>query len=141
MRVRRRRPRQPVRRSAAEAVLRDNRPWSHNGVLADVTIPVTILRADPAVGAMFKSATVNAAAENPAPDGPARRVARDHLARHEELLTALAAETGVADRQLVGRLLLILLEGATVVAALTGDLDAATDARSLARSLLAPSPA
>lgn len=83
-------------------------------------------------------AIVNAATENPAPDGPARRVARDHLARHRGLLTALAADTGTPDPQLAGRQLLILLEGATVVAALTGDLDAATDARRLARDLLAP---
>jgi AcrR family transcriptional regulator len=83
-------------------------------------------------------AIVNAATENPAPDGPARRVARDHLGRHRELLGALAADTDAPDPQLAGRQLLILLEGATVVAALTGDLDAATDARRLARDLLAP---
>jgi AcrR family transcriptional regulator len=83
-------------------------------------------------------AIVNAAAENPAPDGPARRVARDHLGRHLALLTALAADTDAPDAQLAGRQLLILLEGATVVAALAGDLDAATDARRLARTLLSP---
>ncbi len=83
-------------------------------------------------------AIVNAAAENPAPDGPARRVAREHLGRHLELLQALAADTPAPDPQLAGRQLLILLEGATVVAALTGDLGAAADARRLARSLLSP---
>jgi AcrR family transcriptional regulator len=80
---------------------------------------------------------VNAAAENPAPAGPVRRLAREHLARHRELLTALAAQTGTADPLLAGRQLLILLEGATVVAALTDDPDAATDARRLAQALLA----
>jgi AcrR family transcriptional regulator len=80
---------------------------------------------------------VNAAAENPAPDGPARRVAREHLARHRELLTALAADAGAADPQLAGRQLLILLEGATVVAAVTGDPDAAADARRLAQAIVA----
>ena len=81
-------------------------------------------------------AIVNAAAETAAPDGAARRVARDHLARHRELLTALAADARAADPALAGRQLLILLEGATVVAALTGDLDAASDARRLVPALL-----
>jgi AcrR family transcriptional regulator len=79
---------------------------------------------------------VNAAAENPAPDGPARRVARDHLAGHRELLTTLAADAGAADPELAGRQLLILLEGATVVAAVTGDPDAAADARRLAQAVV-----
>ena len=81
-------------------------------------------------------AIVNAAAENPAPEGPARRVAREHLARHRALLSALAADVGVADPELAGRQLLIVLEGATVVAALAGDLDAAGDAGALARAVL-----
>jgi AcrR family transcriptional regulator len=81
-------------------------------------------------------AIVNAAAESPAPDSPARRVASEHLGRHRELLTTLAADTRVSDPALAGRQLLILLEGATVVAALTGDPGAATDARRLARALL-----
>ena len=79
-------------------------------------------------------AIVNAATESP--EGPARDVARTHLARHRELLTALAADTATAEPDLAGRQLLILLEGATVVAALTGDADAAADARRLAESML-----
>ncbi len=59
-----------------------------------------------------------------------------HLGRHRELLTALARDTSAPDPELAGRQLLILLEGATVVAALTGDLDAAADARRLAEALL-----
>jgi hypothetical protein len=68
-------------------------------------------------------------------------VARSHLDRHRDLLTALAADTDAPDPHLAGRQLLILLEGAAVVAALTGDVDAATDARRLARALLSRSPA
>jgi AcrR family transcriptional regulator len=79
-------------------------------------------------------AIVNAAAENAT--GPARKVARAHLGRHEELLSALAADTGVADPARAGRQLLILLEGATVVAALTGAPAAALDARALAEAVL-----
>ena len=59
-----------------------------------------------------------------------------HLGRHRELLTALARDTGVADPELTGRQLLILLEGATVVAALAGDPHAADDARRVAEALL-----
>jgi AcrR family transcriptional regulator len=81
-------------------------------------------------------AIVNAAAESPT----ARRVARDHLGRHRELLTALVADTATPDPALAGRQLLILLEGATVVAALAGDLDAAGDARRLAETILTQRP-
>jgi AcrR family transcriptional regulator len=81
-------------------------------------------------------AIVNAATESPASGGPARRVARIHLGRYRELLTTLAAEAGSPDPVLAGRQLLILLEGATVVAALGNDPDAADDARSVAESLL-----
>ena len=59
-----------------------------------------------------------------------------HLGRHRELLTALARDTGTPDPELAGRQLLILLEGATVVAALGGDPDSASDARALAETLL-----
>jgi AcrR family transcriptional regulator len=82
-------------------------------------------------------AIVKAASEERELDGPAHRQAGVHLGRHLELLTALAADTGVADPQLVGRQLLILLEGATVVAAVTRDPSAADDARRVARTLLA----
>lgn len=77
-------------------------------------------------------AIVNAAMQSTA----ARGIAPDHLGRLRDLLTALAADAGVDDAELAGRQLLILLEGATVVAALSGDPDAATDARALARTLL-----
>jgi AcrR family transcriptional regulator len=85
-------------------------------------------------------AIVNAATQSPAPGGPARRLAPDHLARLRDLLTSLANDAGAQDPELAGRQLLILLEGATVVAAISSDLDAATDARALARALL-PAPA
>ena len=83
-------------------------------------------------------AIVNAAKQSPAPRSPARQVAPKHLARLRDLLTTLAADAGATEPALAGRQLLILLEGATVVAALTGDADAATDARELARTVLPP---
>jgi AcrR family transcriptional regulator len=84
-------------------------------------------------------AIVNAATQSAAPRSPARLVAPNHLGRLLDLLTTLAADAGAHEPALAGRQLLILLEGATLVAALTGDADAATDARELARKVL-PSP-
>jgi AcrR family transcriptional regulator len=81
-------------------------------------------------------AIVGAATQQPDPEGPARRIAAAHLARHRELLTALAADAGAADPEATGRRLLLLLEGATVVAALTGDPAAGDDARAVAAALL-----
>jgi AcrR family transcriptional regulator len=81
-------------------------------------------------------AIVGAATQQPDPHGPARRIAAAHLARHRELLTTLAGEAGVPDPRATGRRLLILLEGATVVAALTGDPSAGDDARAIAAALL-----
>jgi AcrR family transcriptional regulator len=83
-------------------------------------------------------AIVNAATQSPAPRSPARQLAPNHLKRLLDLLTTLAADAGAREPALAGRQLLILLEGATVVAALTGDAHAATDARELARKVLPP---
>jgi AcrR family transcriptional regulator len=79
-------------------------------------------------------AIVNAATESPT--NATREVARAHLGRHRDLLTALARDAGAPDPERVGRQLLIALEGATVVAALGGDPEAGADARALAESLL-----
>jgi AcrR family transcriptional regulator len=81
-------------------------------------------------------AIVNAATQSPRPQAPGRQIAPEHLGRLCALLTTLAADADVDDPERAGRQLLILLEGATVVAALTGDPHAATDARALARALL-----
>ena len=81
-------------------------------------------------------AIVNAATQSPAAHGPAREVAAVHLGRVRELLAALAEDAGVRDADRAGRQLLILFEGATVVAALGGDPGAARDAREAASVLL-----
>ncbi|WP_033279210.1 TetR/AcrR family transcriptional regulator [Streptomyces sp. NRRL F-525] len=59
-------------------------------------------------------AIVNAATQRHAP--PARTLADRHLARYGELLTGIAERAGAREPALLGRQLLILLEGATVVA-------------------------
>jgi AcrR family transcriptional regulator len=59
-------------------------------------------------------AIVNAATQRHVP--PARTLADRHLARYGELLTGIAERAGAREPALLGRQLLILLEGATVVA-------------------------
>jgi AcrR family transcriptional regulator len=80
---------------------------------------------------------VNAAGESPDPTSAARRVAAEHLERYRTLLTGLARDAGVADPERAGRQLLLLVQGATVVASLGGDPGAAQDARELARLVVA----
>ncbi|MEV4656667.1 TetR/AcrR family transcriptional regulator [Micromonospora sp. NPDC049301] len=59
-------------------------------------------------------AIVNAATQHHT--DPARRVAVRHLDRYLELLTDIAQRAGAGDPQMLARQLLILIEGATVVA-------------------------
>jgi len=59
-------------------------------------------------------AIVNAAAQRHVP--PARTVADRHLGRYRELLTDIAERSGAREPDRLGRQLLIILEGATVVA-------------------------
>ena len=68
---------------------------------------------------------------------PARAIAVRHLDRYLELFTEIATAAGVVDPALVGRQLLMLLEGATVVADHHGLGRAAADeAREVALGLL-----
>lgn len=78
-------------------------------------------------------AIVNAAAQHHA--DPARSIARRHLAGLLELLTAIAARAGAASSAALGRQLLMLVEGATVVAD-HHDLRAAPHAKLAALTLL-----
>jgi AcrR family transcriptional regulator len=80
-------------------------------------------------------AVVSAAGESPS-GTPPRRFARTHIGRHRRLLTALAREASCRDPERVGRQLLILLEGATVVSAMARDRHAAIDARAAAEALV-----
>ncbi|MCX5563405.1 TetR/AcrR family transcriptional regulator [Streptomyces sp. NBC_00038] len=80
-------------------------------------------------------AIVNAATQRHVP--PARTVAERHLARYRELLTGIAERAGAPEPARLGRQLLILLEGATVVANHHDpDGHAAQDARLAALALL-----
>ena len=87
-------------------------------------------------------AFLNAAGETGSPDDPVRIVAREHKARLlafvREQCEAFAAAAGT-DRRHAARLArqwLILIDGAIGVALVSGDADAASDARSAAQQLL-----
>jgi AcrR family transcriptional regulator len=80
-------------------------------------------------------AMVNAAAQHHVE--PVRTLTARHLTRYLDLLTNIAARAGAADPVALGRQLLMLVEGATVVAAHHGAADAAAQARIAALTLLA----
>jgi AcrR family transcriptional regulator len=75
---------------------------------------VTDTRADPAIAA----------------------IARRHLVRYRELLTARATQAGVQDASALARQLLLLIEGASVVTSIDGTAEAGLDARRAAESLI-----
>ena len=87
-------------------------------------------------------AFLNAAGEIASPDDPVRIVAREHKARLlafvREQCEAFATSVG-ADRRFAARLArqwLVLIDGAIGVALVSGDADAALDARAVAQQLL-----
>jgi AcrR family transcriptional regulator len=104
-----------------------------------------VLRTWFASGQFHGCAFLNAAGEIGAADDPVRIVARRHKARLlafvEMQCAAYLAQSG-ADRRRAPRLArqwLILIDGAIGVALVSGDVDAARDARAAAARLLAPS--
>jgi AcrR family transcriptional regulator len=80
-------------------------------------------------------AMVNAAAQHH--DEGVRALTARHLNRYLDLLTGIAARAGATDPDALGRQLLMLVEGATVVATHHRTADTATQARNAALSLLA----
>lgn len=85
-------------------------------------------------------ALVGAAAEHRVADSAAVRLARRHLQAYRDFLAHILCEAGAEDadaRDLASRLL-VLIEGATVIAAIEGTTDAGQHARAVARQLLAP---
>ncbi|GIG68057.1 TetR/AcrR family transcriptional regulator [Phytomonospora endophytica] len=80
-------------------------------------------------------AIVNAATQRHA--DPARAIAATHLGRYLTMLGDIAADAEAADPGLLARQLLMLLEGATVVADHHDTATAAADAKAAALALLA----
>jgi AcrR family transcriptional regulator len=91
-------------------------------------------------------AFLNASGEIASPDDPIRRVAREHKARLlafvreqcDELMSARGADRRHAAR--LARQWLILIDGAIGVALVSGEADAALDARAAAKQLLETVP-
>ncbi|MHB1502185.1 MAG: TetR/AcrR family transcriptional regulator [Candidatus Dormibacteria bacterium] len=89
-------------------------------------------------------AFVNAAAEVPDPNDPAREVARREKRWMREYLAGLAADAGLPEPALFGADLMLLVDGANARVLVDGDLGAARDARRVAEVLIdaqAPQPA
>ncbi|MGO9081017.1 MAG: hypothetical protein ACLQDY_18560 [Streptosporangiaceae bacterium] len=84
-------------------------------------------------------AIVNAAVQHHT--GSASSVAARHLNRHLDLLRGIAARAGAADADVLGRQLLMLVEGATVVADHLDADDPARHAKQAALALLRASMA
>jgi AcrR family transcriptional regulator len=70
-----------------------------------------------------------------------RAITARHLGRYLELLTGIASRAGAADPHLLGRQLLMLVEGTTVVAAHYDPVGAGDHARRAALVLLSAAPA
>jgi AcrR family transcriptional regulator len=68
--------------------------------------------------------------------GPARTIAARHLNRHLELLTGIARRAGAPAAAHLGKQLLLLMEGATVLADHNGHREAAALAKDAALALL-----
>jgi AcrR family transcriptional regulator len=83
-------------------------------------------------------AMVNAAAQHH--DPAVRALTARHLDRYLELLTGIATRAGALEPEVVGRQLLMLVEGATVVADQHGAASVGGHARAAALVLLAQSP-
>lgn len=81
-------------------------------------------------------AVVNAAIETRGRQSQVGAVARRHLARYRDLLEQRLSSAGMADPAPLARQLLLLIEGATVVAAMEGQDTAGRDARKAAEALL-----
>jgi AcrR family transcriptional regulator len=79
-------------------------------------------------------AMVNAAAQHH--NGQVRAITGRHLGRYLDLLTGIASRAGAAEPDVLGRQLLMLVEGATVVATHHGAADTAAQARNAALTLL-----
>ncbi|RQH03889.1 TetR/AcrR family transcriptional regulator [Paraburkholderia dinghuensis] len=136
---------------AAALTRRDERwmRWFVDGTLKRARAPRTrliamfdVLREWFASDDFHGCAFLNAAGETASPDDPVRLIAREHKARLlafvREQCDALVAANEM-DRRHAARLArqwLILIDGAIGVALVSGDADAALDARAAARQLL-----
>jgi hypothetical protein len=83
-------------------------------------------------GCPFHNAVVEGAGELP----EVARLAQRHKQSFRDRLVATAAEAGAADPESLGRQLAVIFEGANALAASSNDVEAFTDARQAAKTLL-----
>ncbi|CAM4158137.1 hypothetical protein NORO109296_21345 [Nocardiopsis rhodophaea] len=83
-------------------------------------------------------AFVNAVAESPTPDHPARQVALEQKQWMRSYMRELATQAGAADPDGLAEQLFVLLEGATVTTVLNDRDKAMRAARDAAEMLIAP---
>jgi AcrR family transcriptional regulator len=81
-------------------------------------------------------AFINTSGETGDPQGPVRRVAKDHKQKLLDYVCELCTEYGAEDPQRLARQLLILIDGAITLALVMGDHSAADNAQCMARKLL-----
>ncbi|GAA4236079.1 TetR/AcrR family transcriptional regulator [Actinomadura meridiana] len=81
-------------------------------------------------------AVMNAATETRGQTSPVKAIARTHLRRYRQMLVEQLTEAGVADSEALAGQLLLLIEGASVVAVVEGPAVAGRDARRAAEALL-----
>jgi AcrR family transcriptional regulator len=116
--------------------------WLANGTAAAEAGPDRILRVFDLLLEWFQSADfhgcamVSAAAEERATGGTATRLARQHLQKYRDFLSAELNHAGLPDAPELAQQLLILIEGATTVSAIDHDPAAARTARRLAALIL-----
>lgn len=79
---------------------------------------------------------VNAAIDTRIDNEDVRETAREHLLRYRALLSGELASAGIADPDGLASQLLVLIEGATITAAVEGTARAGNDARRAAAALL-----
>lgn len=82
-------------------------------------------------------AFLNAAAENPDPEGPARRAARQHKRWTQNFLADLARDAGLDSPQRLGSQLLLLVDGASCRMVVDGDPKLAGEVAAQARQVAA----
>jgi AcrR family transcriptional regulator len=81
-------------------------------------------------------AVVNAATDSRGDDTGVGDLARGHLARYRSLLESYLRDAGLDRPERLARQLLLLIEGATVVTAIDGEVTAGHDAHAAAETLL-----
>jgi AcrR family transcriptional regulator len=116
---------------AAEAALERGDQTAAQRLLAIFAPPESNSPA-PLRGCPFHNAAVEGAGELP----EVARLAQRHKRAFRDRLVAIAAEAGAADPESLGRQLAVIFEGANALAASSNDVEAFTDARRAAQTLL-----